>query len=127
MRKALSDTALVWIVVLLALIVQALLTLGVQVPLVERDGAWRMAARPWTVAALVAVGALAVGLLRFAPGQPERRARVVGWVLAALGIACYFAFDPATAVIVAATGRMVYTRGSPRRAATLPQRAPFVT
>lgn len=115
MRRAFSATALLWIVVVLALVIQALLALGVQVPLVERSGAWRMALEPLAIGALAAIGAVTMVLIAHGPGPAERRARVLGWSLAVLAVACVIGFDPATAVILASTGRMVYTGGSPRQ------------
>lgn len=114
MRKALSDTSLIWIVVAMSLLVQALLAAGISVPLIERTGVWRMATQPWTIAALAAVGAATVLAVVHGPGPAPRRARVIGWTLGLLSAACLFAFDPATAVVILMTARLVHGGPGPR-------------
>jgi hypothetical protein len=121
MRKAFADTALLWIIVALSLLIQALLALGIPVPLLERTGAWRMATNPVAIAGLAAIGLLA--MLALATDPAGRRRKAVAWALVALGLAAYLVFDPATAVILIATARTAWPRASgatPAAASTAP-------
>lgn len=124
MRKALSRTSILWIVVALSLLVQALLAMGVHVPLVERSGAWRMATQPWTIGALAAVAAATMLGLLYGPGPTERRARAIVWALRALSIASFIALSPGIGILLMGTSHSVYSgyvsepRSAPRRKVT---------